>query len=308
MVIERIAATAAGLLLAPLALTPLRERLTPRELPGVQRFVRARGYDLHATDEGPREGPAVVLVHGFASWAFSWRAQRRALADAGLRAVTVDQLGYGASERVAARVYDTHTQAETLLAALDALGVEAAHIVGHSFGGRLALQLALLAPKRVRSLVLICPEAFAETRPPVAAVVAAPLVGPALAYYSLAPLLVPLGLRSLSGSDAWLTQEARDGYIAPLRVRGSVASQVWQARSPKDGPLPVPRHLAAVRHPTLVLWGAHDTVFPADDGERLARMLPDARLRLLEGVGHLPHEEQPDTVSAEIVSFVRRQA
>jgi len=285
----------------------MRERLSPRELPGVQQFVRAGGYELHATDEGPRDGAVVVLVHGFASWAFSWRAQRRALADAGLRVVSVDQLGYGGSERVAAPVYDTQTQAETLLAALDVMDVGAAHIVGHSFGGRLALQLALRAPERVRSLFLICPEAFAETRPAVAGVVAAPVIGPALAYYSLAPLLVPIGLRSLSGSDRWLTREAREGYIAPLQVRGSVASQVWQARSPKDGALAVPRHLAAVRQPTYILWGTRDSVFPAGDGERLASILPNARLRLLEGVGHLPHEEQPDTVSAEIVAFINER-
>jgi pimeloyl-ACP methyl ester carboxylesterase len=305
MIVGQIAAAALGLALAPLALTPLRERLAPRDLSGVQRFVRAGGYDLHLTDEGPRRAPAVVLVHGFASWAFSWRAQRRALAAAGYRVVAVDQLGYGASERVAAPVYDTRTQAETLLAALDVLELGAAHVVGHSFGGRLAMQLALLAPERVRSLVLICPEAFAETRPPVAAVVAAPLAGPALAYYSLAPLLVPAGLRALSGSDGWLTPEAAEGYVAPLRVRGSVASQVWQARSPKDGALPVPRHLGDVRQPTLLLWGARDTVFPPEDGRRLAGLLPEAQLRVLEGVGHLPHEERSADVSEAILRFVR---
>lgn len=304
MIVERIAAATLGLALAPLVLTPLRERLAPRELPGVQRFVRAGGYDVHATDEGPRDGEVLVLVHGFASWAFSWRAQRRALVEAGYRVVTVDQLGCGASERVAAPVYDTATQTAVLLAALDALGVGTAHVVGHSFGGRVAMQLALQAPERVRSLVLICPEAFAETRPPIAGVVAAPLLGPALAYYSLAPLLVPVGLRSLSGSDAWLTPEAREGYIAPLRIRGSVASQVWQARSPKDGATSVPRHLAEIRQRTLLLWGARDTAFPPADGERLAQIMPDARLRLLEGVGHLPHEEQAEVVSAAIRGFI----
>ncbi|MEN9935691.1 MAG: hypothetical protein RLZZ387_2270 [Chloroflexota bacterium] len=299
-----LATLATAGVLAPLALTPLRERLSPREIPGAQRFLRAGGYELHYTDEGPRDGSPVVLVHGFASWAFSWRAQRQALSAAGFRVVTVDQLGYGGSERVAGPVYSTDRQAALVLEAIDALGVGAAHIVGHSFGGRVAMHVALAAPARVRSLTLICPEAFTTERPPIAAVVGLPLVGHALAFYSLAPPLVPVGLRSLSGSDAWLTEEAAAGYIAPLHVRGSVESQVWQARSPKDDGAPLPGRLSAVTHPTLLLWGARDTVFPPKEGERLARLLPDARLRVLEGVGHLPHEERAAEVSGEILRFL----
>lgn len=305
MALRLAAGGVAGLLLAPLALTRLRERIGPRELAGTQRFVRARGYELHATDEGSRDGAPVVMVHGFAGWAFCWRAQRAALAASGYRVVTVDQLGYGASERVAGPVYDTQTQAEALLAALDALGVGAAHLVGHSFGGRVAMQLALLRPDRVRSLTLICPEAFTPGRPPVAAVVRAPIVGQALAYYSLAPSLVAVGLRSLSGSAAWVTPEAAAGYAAPLYVRGSVAAQVWQARSPKDGPLPVPQRLAELTQPALLIWGERDTVFPAQEGRRLAQIMPRARLQVLPGVGHLPYEERPEEVSASILGFLR---
>jgi pimeloyl-ACP methyl ester carboxylesterase len=293
-----------GLVGAPLVLAPLRERLAPRELAGAQRFVRAAGYELHATDEGPPDGPVIVLIHGFASWAFCWRNQRRALADAGYRVVCVDQIGYGASERVAAPVYDTRTQSETLLAALDALGVGAFHVVGHSFGGRVAMQLAIIAPKRVRSVTAICPEAFSTGRPPVGAVVATPLLGFALAYYSLSPELAPTGLRMLTRNDAWLTPEAAHGYTAPLEVRGSILSQIWQARSPKDGAEPVPENLGRVTQPTLLLWGEQDTVFPAEDGRRLAQTLPDARLSLLPDTGHLPHEERADDVNAAILGFV----
>jgi pimeloyl-ACP methyl ester carboxylesterase len=294
----------AGLLAAPLGLVRLRERIEPRQLPGAQRFIVAGGYRLHYTDEGPPTGQVVVLCHGFASWAFAWRNQRRALVAAGYRVISIDQLGYGASERVAAPVYSTRDQCDLLLDALDRIGVERAHLVGHSFGGRVALQAAIVAPARVRSLVAICPETFATTRPPIAAVVAAPLLGFALAYYSLAPALVPLGLRSLSGSGAWVTREVARGYAAPLAVRGSVASQVWQARSPKDGALPVPRNLGAIGCPTLLLWGERDTVFPPGEGERLAGELRHARLRLLEGVGHLPHEERADEVNREILAFL----
>ena len=294
----------AALLLAPLALVPLRERLTPRAFAGDDCFVTAGGYAIHYQDDGPRDAPPVVLLHGFGAWTFTWRAQRAALLRAGYRVIATDQIGYGASDRPAAPVYTTRAQAELILAALDALGVEAAHLVGHSFGARVALQIALIAPPRVRSLVAIAPEAFATERPPIGRLAALPLIGYALAYYSLGPRLVRPGLKYVAKRHDWLTDEAVAGYAAPMRVRGSAAAQVWQARSPKDGARPVPPRLAEVAQPALVIWGADDPVFPADDAHRLVQILPNARLVLLDGTGHLPHEERAGDVTKAILEFL----
>lgn len=299
------AAVSMAALLAPLALTPLREQLHPAELPGVQHFVRVGEYDLHYTDEGPRDAPVALLVHGFAAWAFAWRSQRAALVAAGRRVVTIDLIGYGASPRPAAPVYSTYDQAQLLLQALDVLGVGPFDVVGHSFGGRVAFQIALLAPQRVRRIVAICPEAFTVGRPPIAALARLPLIGQALAYYILAPSLVGVGLRSLSKRHEWLTDEVIAGYAAPLYVRGTAVAQVWQARSPKDGPLPVPENLASIRPPTLLLWGDSDTVFPLDEGRRLERILPDARLIVYDRTGHLPYEERAAEVNAAVVGFLQ---
>lgn len=289
-------------------LTPLRERLSARELAGDDQFVHVGGYAIHYGDEGPRDAAAVVLVHGFGAWSFTWRAQRRALLAAGRRVITTDQIGYGASDRPAGPVYTTRAQAELILGALDALGVAEADFVGHSFGGRVAMQIALLAPARVRRLVLIAPEAFATARPPIARLVNVPLLGYALAFYSTAPRLVRSGLKYVSKAHAWLTDEAVAGYAAPAYVRGTTLAQVWQAGSPKDGAQPVPQNLAAIRQPALVIWGAADPVFPVADAARLARVLPDASLRVIEGVGHLPHEEAEPEVTAAILGFLQPAA
>ncbi|HEU4326899.1 MAG TPA: alpha/beta fold hydrolase [Roseiflexaceae bacterium] len=296
----------AAALAGPYVLGPLRERLEPRAL-AQGGFVRVGGYELHYTDEGPRDGPPVLLLHGFAAWAFTWRAQRAALARAGFRAISVDQLGYGASPRPAEAVYTTTHQAELMLGVLDALGVARAHVVGHSFGGRIALAMAQAAPGRVVSLALLCPEAFTVERPPVAAWLRVPLLGYALAFYTTAPALVPTGLGMVVRQRGWMTDEAIQGYAAPLRVRGSAAAQVWQGRSPKDGGWSVPERLGEVAAPALLLWGAEDPVFPADDGRKLAALLPDARLHLLDGVGHLPHEEDEPATTAALLEFLTQR-
>ena len=288
-------------------LTPLRERLSARELVSGGQFVHVGGYELHVSDDGPRAAPAVLLIHGFGAWSFTWRAQRRALLAAGYRVITSDQIGYGASARPAAPVYTTRTQAELIVGVLDALHVAQAALVGHSFGGRVAMQIALIAPERVRALVAISPEAFATERPPIAKLVNVPLLGYALAFYSTAPALTRAGLKYVTKAHGWLTDEAVRGYAAPTAVRGSALAQVWQARAPKDGALPVPANLAGVRQPALVIWGAGDPVFPADDARRLVGLLPDAELLLVEGAGHLPHEECEPEVTAAILEFLRER-
>lgn len=302
-------ALALGALLgAPLGLARLRERLAPRELTGEGHFAQVCGYTLHYTDEGPRDGPPVLLLHGFAAWAFTWRHLRPALARAGFRTLSLDLLGSGASERPARPVYTTQTQAELTLGLLDTLGLAQAHLVGHSFGGRVALQIALEAPRRVRSLALLSPEAFATQRPPVARWLRVPLLGYALAFYSTAPALVPTGLRMVTRQHAWLTAAALAGYAAPLRVRGSAAAQVWHARSPKDGPRALPPRLGQIQAPTLIVWGEADPVFPADHGRKLADSLPNARLYRIPGAGHLPHEEAPAATIGAVLEFIKEHA
>lgn len=297
--------------------TPLRERLTLREFArqtlGDERFITLHEADgltveIKYSDDGPRDAPPVVLMHGFGAYSFTWRRLRPALLEAGFRVITTDQPGYGASSRLRGPVYDTRRQAERVLAVLDALGVSQAHFVGHSFGGRMGMQIAIIAPQRVLSLVALAPEAFATERPGIAQLLRIPFLGYVIAFYTTLPALVTPFLRATSKQTDWITPEVRAGYSAPLVVKGSVWGQVWQGRSPKDGAEPVPRNLARVAARALLVWGGVDPVFPASDGRRLLDILPDARLHVIEGAGHLAHEEAPDEVARAIVGFLNGQA
>ncbi len=289
-------------------LTPLRERYNLREFAGDDRFLWVNGYAVHYLDDGPKHAPAVVLIHGFASWAFTWRLLRAALLAQGFRVIVVELLGYGASARPAEPIYTTETQARVVLGAMEQLGVQAAHCVGHSFGGRVAMQMALLAPERVRSLVLLAPEAFATDRPPIAYALRVPVLGYVLAFYTTSPIFTRPVLYFISRQRAWLTREVVRGYAAPLHVRATALAQLWQGRSPKDGVKPVPYHLAEIAHPTLIIWGDQDPIFPVVQAHRLAEALPQAHLHVLPETGHLPHEERPDEVAQHVIAFLRQTA
>jgi pimeloyl-ACP methyl ester carboxylesterase len=287
--------------------TPVREKLNLREFSNDDHFAWVDGYAIHFSDAGPHDAPVLVLIHGFGSSVFTWRnVQSTALAQ-GFRVVAVDLLGSGASSRPAEPIYTTEMQARFVMGVMDKLGIERAQIGGHSYGGRVALQMAVLAPARVQSLALISPEAFATERPGIARLVRAPFFGYILTFYSTSPLLVREGLRFVTRQHGWLTPENVKGYAAPLHVRGTALSQVWQARSPKDGLKPVPNNLSEVASPALVLWGEHDPVFPVSDAARLAGTLQQVETQVISVAGHIAHEECPDETIAAMISFYRRQ-
>ncbi len=291
-------------------LTPVRERLTPAEaspqLASNGRFISVDGFEMHYTDEGPRDGRPVLLLHGFSSSVFTWRDVRPALIAAGFRVVALDSLGSGASARATnPAAYTTQAQARLTLGVLDALGITRADLVGHSFGGRLAMQIALIAPDRVRSLALIAPEAFATARPPIAKIVTLPVIGYALTFYATSPLLVRSGLSYVSYNKNWIYKEIVNGYAAPLHVRGTIHAQITMSGAPKDEPeLRVPGNAARINAPTLLLWGARDPIFSSTDGEKLAQEMPHASLSVIPAAGHVLHEEFPEVVTEALVKWL----
>lgn len=119
-------------------------------------MIEAAGHRLHALEAG--QGPLVLMVHGFPGLAYSWRHQMAPLAEAGYRAVAIDSLGYGRSDRpLAARAYAADCMQAMLLGVLDHYGAESAVIIGQDFGAQYAWNLAVRAAPRVRGLIATIP-------------------------------------------------------------------------------------------------------------------------------------------------------
>ena len=124
------------------------------------RMIRTNGIDMHIAEAG--EGPLVVMAHGFPGLWYSWRHQLPALAEAGWRAVAMDQRGYGRTDRPTdPAVYDADYVANDMLGLLDALGEEKAVFIGHDFGAQLVFNLSVRHPGRVAAVVgMACPYDF----------------------------------------------------------------------------------------------------------------------------------------------------
>lgn len=260
---------------------------------------------LAVVEEGT--GPPLVLLHGFAASTFTWRFVIDHLASA-RRVVAFDRPGFGRSPEPSPDIdphpYTVDGGARTTLALLDALGLDEATIIGHSAGGTIAVLVALLHPERVKGLVLIAP-ALDDRGPPPPVVAFARsrigrTVGPAI-LRTAAPLIAR-GLRRAVNDPRLVDQSMRSGYRTPMQGREHVLWEMTQRYAPHGlGP-----RLAQVAAPTLVITGDSDRIVRPATSERAARTVPGAELVVVEGCGHLPHEERPDEAVRAIEAFLAR--
>lgn len=281
-------------LITPYLLIRVREKLDATQLlSDTSRLVTYQNYAIAVRDYGT--GDVVVLLHGFAGWSDTWEELITRLVARNKRVIAIDMLGAGASSRaIDPSDYSTDAQARMILAVLQQLGIDHATVIGHSYGGRVAMQMAIFDATRINKIIAIAPEAFATDRPPMAKLVVVPVIGYALAFWSTAPNLIGIGLRSVSKRNAWVTRAEIDRYAAPIRVKGHLRAQIIQSAAPKDGDMPVPRHLMRITCPVYLIWGDGDPVFPAADGLKLVDMLPDAHLAVVPNCGHIPQVEAPE--------------
>jgi pimeloyl-ACP methyl ester carboxylesterase len=255
------------------------------------------GYQRHG------QGPRVVLLHGIPGSSVSWNAVRGRLAP-DHDVVIPDLLGFGGSDRPRGlRQLHTTAQAAAVEVLLDELRCNEVTVVGHDFGGPVALLLARSRPDLVARLALFATNAFTDTPVPFPlSTIRLPLVG----RLAAATLLSTPSLR-------WML---RAGVGEP-RVRLDAAAHLGDRnqrhaiRTIFDGSLrymtelyaPVEAALGALRTPAHVGWGDRDPFFSVEQGQRTATAL-NATFQLLPGAGHFLPVERPTEVARAIRSLV----
>ena len=270
------------------------------------RFLLVDGHRVYVEQSGPADGEPVVLVHGFGSSSHSWRLVAPRLAAAGFRVVVPDLYGFGWSERPEdRRAYSPAGQARMVRAVMDGLGIERAHLVGHSFGGGVSLEVWRQAPLRVHSLALVATTLPTISRAPRADM---PLYGPlaflAVRTVGLTRAFVRAALERSVANLALVTPELVEAYRERLRLVGPAGTY-------RSLTAPIPRErlevdLAALDLPVILIWGADDRLIPIEHGRRAARKIHGATLVVYPETGHLVMEERPERLAERLVGFIRR--
>ena len=264
------------------------------------RFVTVAGIRLHLRDTGPRDAPAVLLLHGFASGLQSWDAWAASL-DPDHRVIRFDLPGFGLTGPDPTGDYADARAIAVIAALLDALGVERTALIGNSMGGRIAWAFAAARPERVTRLVLVSPDGFA---------------GPGVAYGRTAPVpplmrvlphVLPVsmlrGMIAPAYADpAGLTDAVLRRTYDMLRAPG-VRQAILDRMAQHSLVDPVPL-LRGLHVPTLLLWGEKDAMIPIANAQAYLAALPDARLVALPGIGHVPQEEAPAATLLPVRAFL----
>lgn len=233
--------------------------------------------------------PAVLLLHGFGGDLENWAAVQAALSTSH-RVIAIDLPGHGLSTKTLSGASPADLAAD-VARAVDALGAKSVHLVGHSLGGAIALAFALAYPERTASLAMVCPAGLPGGAPDagyldrflaarrardLAKALEALFSDPSLATRDMAEAV--LKARRLDGAEDALAQ-----------IRAAMASPAFSALGER---------VREVRARTLVIVAALDRIVGSPDQ---AKLPPQAKVVLIDGVGHMPHAERP----ADVISVLR---
>ena len=266
--------------------------------------LRIKGQRCHVRVHG--EGEPLLMLHGFSGDSTTWDAFRANIGS-GFRLIAPDLLGHGKSAAPAdSERYRMSEAAADMIALLDLLGSDRAHLLGYSMGGRLALCLALRYPSRFNSLIMesaspgMANEAErAERRQQDEALarrIESDGIDAFVDFWESLPLWESQRTLTPETRLAQRNQRLRNGAIGlanSLRGMGAGAQpSLWH-------------ELPGLRMPTLLLVGEGDHKFRAIN-EQMAGHMPKAELRLISGAGHNTHLEQPAQFAARVRSFLQR--
>ena len=232
-----------------------------------------------------------------------------ALGQVRMRVYAIDLVNMGRSQRIAGLDAGLAATADRVAAWMDAVGLDKADIAGHSHGGAVAMMLAARHPERVRSLMLFAPaNPYSDLGDGLVRLYSST---PGRQLARIAPYLPRLvhtiALGRMYGDPARVKPEYLEGYIAGLRVRGTVDHVlrivrrwhadmgVLRAALPKIAEMPV-----------LLVWGDKDRAVSLDSGRRLHGELRESEWIVVRGAGHVPFEELPELCNRTMVDWLER--
>lgn len=266
-------------------------------------FIDVQGMHVHLRDEGPRTDPVpIVLLHGTSSSLHTWDGWAQVLQST-RRVIRFDLPGFGLTGPPADGDYRIERYVRFVAAVLDQLGVSRCVIAGNSFGGQVAWETALAHPQRIEKLILVDAAGypFQSRSIPIGFRIARIPVLNRLMEFTLPRRLVESSVRNVYGDPGKVTPELMDRYFElTLREgnRRALAKRFEQA--------PAGLHadrIAALKLPTLILWGGRDRLIPPADAMNFHRDIVGSRLSVFDALGHVPQEEDPAATVAVVKQF-----
>jgi cis-3-alkyl-4-acyloxetan-2-one decarboxylase len=267
------------------------------------RYVQAGDVRLHYVDEGPRNAPPLLFVHGNPTWSYLWRLPVSELAAQGRRCIAFDHMGFGRSDKPSQlRRYTLQTHIDNALALIDELDLRDVVLVAHDWGGPIGLGAMLERADRLRGLALINTWAWElpSFLPPFVREFRTEGLGEILALGgNLFVESIPGGMAQRATDPVMM-----DAYRAPFP---DYWSRVGALAFQRDIPLTERDRSAALMGtihdrlqkldvPVTLVWGMRDRVFQPVFLDQWRELFPDAKVVELADAAHFVPEDRPDAV------------
>ncbi|MEN0108748.1 MAG: alpha/beta hydrolase [Pseudomonas sp.] len=272
------------------------------------RFIELDGFNVHYRDEGTRDKPALVLIHGVVASLHTWDGWISAFADQ-YRIIRFDVPGFGLTGPARDGQYNAERMVNIFGLLLDHLGVSKAVVAGNSLGGYIAWNFALAQPQRVEKLILIDPAGYHMHKVPLM-IAAAALPGATWAMPMWMPrALIAQGIKEVYGEPGRIKPGVVDRYYDLSRRPGNrrAMMDIFRVllkvnREELHG---TPARVAQITAPTLLMWGDRDRWISPKHVPLWQRDLPGIQVKTYPGVGHIPMEEIPEQSAADALRFLQ---
>jgi pimeloyl-ACP methyl ester carboxylesterase len=271
------------------------------------RFIEVDGMRLHYQQFGEMNSQTILLIHGYNSSAFAWKTVAPILAEKGFNVIAIDMIGFGFSEKPSWFDYTIESQARTLVRFMNRLGLGKVILVGNSYGGAVAISLALDYPERVKKLVLV--GTVCDNQPlshPLMKIAQVPLLGEVAAALILdSKSFIKSRMRTSIAptNHDLITEERINYYRIPFTAKDAHIATLKTARKWNAERILKDAHL--ISHPTLIIWGEEDKVINIENAYKLHEAILHSKLVIFKNCGHIPQEEKPNDFVQVVTDFAK---
>jgi pimeloyl-ACP methyl ester carboxylesterase len=273
------------------------------------RLVDTSNGTLQVLDQGDRQGSPIVLIHCY-TCSMDWWDGLAPLLEANHRVIRIDLLGHGGSDKPSTG-YAIDDQASAVAEALAKLGVVGATVVGHSLGGSVATALAQQSPQLASRVVIIdqAPEDGFENESLTQQMSYWPVIGQATdRLMQIAPKSLVRDQYDRAFAPGYDISSGFDNPDQPVDDLRAMTYSAYKDTADEEKNFvdeqPLDQRLAATHVPLLVIFGAEDQIYDAQEAvARYQQNVPGAQTHLIPGAGHSPNVEKPDLVAPLILAF-----
>ena len=286
---------------------PLREDMTAAIRAKRNTFRFSRDVLINYETEGCGQVP-VVFLHGFAASLVTWDDIRKRFPGDIFRLYLLDLKGFGFSSKPRDCKYGIPDQSDIVIAFIKSHALSGVILVGHSFGGAVALQTALKSGQNSgtfinRLILLDCP-AYPQRMPPMMRILRRPILAGLLIRLFPARLIVWCTLARIFSNRKAVTAERIGRYTDCFTRRGMAYVLIRTVGQIDTSGSPYSMDYRKIKIPTLIIWGSKDRITGSWQAHRLGMEIEGSRLAILNNCGHNPHEEYPGETISAILDFI----